>query len=97
MSILDVFVTCHRILRYVDKMRVDEEKIYALSNYKLGKTNGKITESDHNAVILDLNLKFCKVKPERIELFNFKDKTAQAIFKSITTSTTSFTDAFQMN
>ena len=90
-SILDVFVTCHRVLPYVEQMRIDENRSYALSNFK----PGKVTESDHNVEFLDLSLKFSRLKPERIELFNFKDKNAQTVFQTLTTETNQFTECFE--
>ena len=93
-SILDVFVTCHRILPYITKMTVDEDRKLALTNFNALKSGGKVIESDHNVEILDVNLKFSNVKPERIEIFQFKNKNSQAEFKKLTSNTTDFSSCF---
>ena len=43
-----------------------------------------MTETDHNSEILELNIKFSKIKPERREIFNLKNKTCQEKFREIT-------------
>ena len=56
-------------------MIIDEEKKYALTKY-FGRTGNKnIKESDHNTMILelDINWKSKVFEPkERIEIYNFK-------------------------
>ena len=94
-SILDVFVTCHRILPFITKMTVDENRDLALTNFNGIKKVGRVIESDHNVEILELKLQYSVRKPERIQIFQFKDKNAQAIFKNLTTETTEFSRCFQ--
>ena len=94
LSVLDVFVTCDRLLPYITKMTVDEKREHVLTNFKSVKTAGKVIESDHCPISLDINLTFSKVKPERIEFFQFKNKEAQIEFKKLTTNTTKFSDCF---
>ena len=96
-SVLDVFVTCDEIRPYIVKMRVDEKRENALINFKAAKQIKRVIESDHNPVILDLNLIFSGIKPERVEVFRFKDKEAQILFKQLTTNTTDFTSCFENN
>ena len=94
-SILDVFVTCHRILPYITKMTVDENRKLALTNFNALKSAGKVIESDHNVEILDISLEFSNLKPERIEIFQFKNKNSQAEFKKLTSNTTDFSSCFE--
>ena len=94
-SILDVFITCHRILPYISKMTIDENRQLALTNYSKIKKVGKVTESDHNVEILELNLEYSRKKTDRVEVFQFKDKNAQALFKDLTTKTTEFSKCFE--
>ena len=42
-SILDVFITCHKILPYITKMTIDENRKHALTNFNSLKTGGKVT------------------------------------------------------
>ena len=44
---------------------------------------------------MELKLSFSAIKPERIEIFQFKDKAAQVEFKKLTTQTNEFTDCFK--
>ena len=47
--------------------------------------------------VLKLNLKVSPEKPEKIEIFNFKDKEGKARFKINTTNTTDFTNCLKNN
>ena len=96
-SILDVFVTCHKILPYITKMTIDEKRKHALTNFNSLKTGGKVTESDHNVEILEVSLKFSNMKAERIEVFQFKNRNSQLEFKNLTTNTTDFSSCFSNN
>ena len=94
-SVLDVFITCDKILPYVVKMKVDEKRESALTNFKAVNQIGREIETDHNPIILELKLEFSAIKPERIEMFQFKDEVAQGVFKRLTTDTNEFTDCFK--
>ena len=59
------------------------------------KVVGRVIETDHNPLSLEINLKFSRVKQERMEMFCFKYKDAQNEFKHLTTNTTEFTDCFK--
>ena len=59
------------------------------------KVVGRFIETDHNPLSLEINLKFSRVKQERMEIFCFKNKDAQNEFKHLTTNTTEFTDCFK--
>ena len=96
-SILDVFVTCHRILPYITKMTIDESRKQSLTNFNPLNKGGKVTESDHNVEVLELNLQFSSLKSERIEIFQFKNRDSQVIFKELTTNTTDFSSCFENN
>ena len=43
---------------------------------------------------MDLNLKFESKKPERVEMYDFKNKVDQQKFKKLTSDTTEFSDCF---
>ena len=93
-SILDVFIACDKILPYVTKMTIDENRENALTNFKRVRSHGRVIESDHNVIFLNLNLKFSKLKCERVTVFQFKNKEAQEMFKQLTTNTDEFTNCF---
>ena len=54
-------------------------------------------ETDHNPVILEMNLEFSGNKIERIELFDFKNTEAQQVFKDLTTNTKELSNYFENN
>ena len=45
--------------------------------------------------ILEVNLQFSNLKPERIEIFQFKNRNSQLEFKQLTTNTTDFSNCFK--
>ena len=75
-SVLDYFIVCRRFFAMVKNMIIDEERAYSLTKYS-GRTGVKnIKESDHNTLILELNLnwKTMVTEPaECIKIFNFYD------------------------
>ena len=89
-SILDFFVVCDSILPFVKKMVIDEKKEYILTNYQPAKKNGKAIDSDHMTIYMDLNIEYNKLKPERQEMYNFKEIEGQQKFKLYTTETEEF-------
>ena len=93
-SVLDFFVVCHRVLPFIRRMVIDEHKEHILTNYKKARKGEKAVDSDHYTEYMDVDLKLLSEKPERIELFNFKDKKAQVNFQTLTSETKEFTECF---
>jgi hypothetical protein len=58
-------------------MKIDENRYYCLSNYAQIRKNQRVIESYHNSEILELDLQFSKRNPERIEMFNLRNKSFQ--------------------
>lgn len=96
-SILDFFIVCRRILPFVTKMVIDEEKKFILTNYKPARKGEKAIDSDHFTEYLDINLKVNPAKPVRKEIYNFKCKQSQETFKEITSDTEEFSNCFEDN
>ena len=96
-SILDLFIVCEKALAYVNNMKVDERGELRLTNFHGRPAGKKTTYTDHN--IVSLNCKFTEgqTKPNRIELFNFKDVEGQKQFTEETTNTTKFSQCFLSN
>ena len=69
-SVLDFFVVCDRLLPFVSKMVIDEEKKFVLTNYEQVRKGGTAVDSDHHTQFMDLDLEIRSEKPERIEIFN---------------------------
>ena len=57
-SILDFFLVCSRVLPFVSKMKIDEDKNHILTNYRQVKSGGKAVDSDHLTQYMDINLQF---------------------------------------
>ena len=93
-SVLDFFVVCSRVLPYVTKMKIDDDKNHTLTNYKPAIKGKRATYTDHFTEILDVQLEVLPDKPQRREIFNFKDKQAQSIFKENTSKTKEFSKCF---
>ena len=87
-SVLDFFVVCEKFLSFITSMIVDEERKFALSKFctKTGRTSLKV--SDHNTLILNLNIKWnSKSNLEtRQEIFNFKNEENFQTFEMLTES-----------
>ena len=80
-AVLDFFVVNERMRPFLKSMLIDEERKHSLYNFSQIKQNKRVVPSDHNPIILDLNIEFCKLKPERREMFNLKNKLCQEAFK----------------
>ena len=55
-------------------MKIDENKEFGLVNIAQVKKNKRIIETDHNALILDLDLKVINNKAKREEIYNLVKK-----------------------
>ena len=94
MSILDVFVTCDKILPHIRKMKIDKNRENTLTNFSAKKVVGRVIVTDHNPLTLEVRIEFSIVKQERNEVFQFKDKESQSYFKELTSNTNEFTCCF---
>ena len=71
-STIDFFFVCQGLYKWIDSMLIDEERKYSFKKYTRTKQQiVRVTESDHNVLILFLKYKFNnKIKPSREEIFN---------------------------
>ena len=82
------------MLPFITKLFIDEDREYSLSNFAQLKANRRVIESDHNPLVLDLSIEFSKKKPQRVEMFNLKNKACQEAFKSETENNNELIDVF---
>jgi hypothetical protein len=61
-------------------MKVDEYKEYNLINLAQLKKNARMIETDHNGLVVEMELDEGKSKPIREELFNLRNKACQEAF-----------------
>ena len=90
-SIIDFVIVCDKVLPFVDRLLIDEKKIYALSNYS---RKGKIVHSDHNSLVTKVNLKFDHQKPIRKTIFNYREENGMYLFKKKTSHSKQFLNIF---
>ena len=97
-SILDFMIVCDKILPFVTKLVIDEKKVYSFMRYANRSKRNQPLLSDHNSLILKLDLEIRKPPPQRTTRFKFKDNLAMVNFNETTTYTQNFTKGFlQMN
>ena len=89
-TVLDVFIVCRKVLPLVKHMEVDHENHYKLTSFKAKK----IVPTDHNSVLLVLNLTIPKDKPDCTSFFNFKNSEGQVNFFHMTDNNNSLSEAF---
>ena len=93
-SAIDVFLVCERVLPFVRKLFIDENREDPLTNFH-GLKNQKVTESYHNKMELFLNIEAPIIQPKREEIFNFKEVRGQDLFHNITNSTPKLHNCFK--
>ena len=96
-SVLDFFIVCDKMKAFLQRMIVDEDKLYALSKYVKVKGDYVKKDSDHNTLILYMNISYKTKKPSREEVFNFKNQECQREFFTITEETEDLSSCFMSN
>ena len=76
-------------------MTIDTEKEYCLTNFAQVKRNKRAIKSDHCPMKLEMKINFSKIKPDRRELFNFRNKQCQGEFRKMTEETDELTNCFE--
>jgi hypothetical protein len=91
MAVLDFFFVFEKIKSCIEKMIIDEDKQFPLSRYlKDGKK-----DSDHNTLIMYMEITFMEKKQERIEMFNFKSLEGKEEFFKLTEKNRELVICFQ--
>ena len=85
-AILDFLIMNDKLRPFLSKFIIDEERNFCLSNFSQYKKNKRVIETDHNLMLADFKISVPKRKPDRIELFNLRDKKCQEIFSQETES-----------
>ena len=84
-SVIDHVLISEDLNDQMESMKVDEEGNNALTKIWKTKKGVKKSISDHNPLITNFNIKWIpKVRSERIEIYNLKNKSCQAEFKDLT-------------
>ena len=93
-SVIDFVFVCDIVIPYVTKLLVDEQKIFPLANFSSKK---KIKYSDHNSLLMEMNIKHEHFKNPRRLIYNFKSQDNMKIYKQKTTKSGFFTNIFKSN
>ena len=80
---------------FLTKLTIDEERKFCLSNFAQKKKNGRVVESDHNTMIADFAISVQKRKQDRVEIFNFRNKSCQQLFKKETDDNLQLIECFE--
>ena len=96
-AVLDFFVVNEKMLPFIKKMIVDENKLFGLINLAQIKKNKQWVESDHNALVLEMELNEGKEKVKREEILNFRNRVCQEAFKKETENNKDLLECFKNN
>ena len=94
-AILDFIYLNEKISQYLKKMVIDENREICLSNFGQIKKNRRVIETDHNTIFADFDITLPKRKPERVELFNLRNKTCQEKYTEETRVNTELIKCFE--
>ena len=94
-AILDFLVMNEKLRPFLSKMIIDEDRDFCLSNFSQFKKNKRIIETDHNLMIADFDISVPKRKPERVELFNLRNKKCQEMFTQETEENPALFECFE--
>ena len=94
-SIIDHVIITEDMEEDLESLVVDEERNHVLTRFTKSKNGIKETKSDHNVLITKFKLKWNRrMKSNRIELYNLKNKDDQKKFKEITSHETYLSEVF---
>ena len=94
-SVIDFVIISADLLDDMEELIIDEEKKHALKKITHGKNTVRKVTSDHNVMLAKFNLTIPKKEPnKKVEVFNFKNKSNQDIFREATSNTTNLSEVF---
>ena len=91
---LDFFVICEKIFQYLERMIIDEEKRFVLTNFCKKDGRAMAKDSDHLTTLMYLNIKYSKNCQKRKEMFNLKNVENQKTFSRITSDSSKHSECF---
>ena len=95
-AILDFLVINAKLHPFLTGMIIDEKREYPLCNFAQARKNKRIIESDHNTIVANFDISVQKRKPERIELFNLRNKNCQKKFTEETHTNTQLVECLEI-
>ena len=87
-SVLDFFIVCEKFFTFITRMVIDEARQFPLTKFSTKTGQKSIKLSDHNTLILDLNIRWNSndKMEKRQEIFNFKNSDQFNQFEMLTES-----------
>ena len=79
-AVLDFVVINEKMKPFLRKMKIDEDRNMTLINLAQFQKNKKFIETDHHAMILEMDFDIKNVKQKREEKFNLRNKSCQEAF-----------------
>ena len=97
-SVIDFLIISVDIMNDLKELIIDEEKEHALTKMTHHKKGVKLVTSDHNVLLSKFRIPVeVNTDKERVEIFNFRNKTNQKIFTEATSNTTKLSEVFETN
>ena len=97
-SVIDFLIISVDIMNDLKELVIDEGKEHALTKITHQKKGVKLVTSDHNVLLSKFRLPVeVSMKKERVEIFNFRNKANQEMFKAATSKTTKLSEVFDTN
>jgi hypothetical protein len=83
-SAIDFFLVNERMLPHVSELVIYEDEKYILTNFAQKNKTKMVKKADHRPLILDLNIEYKKLKPDKNEYFNFRNEECQKEYNFLT-------------
>ena len=96
-AVLDFFLINEKLRPFFKNLLIDEERKFCLSNLAQIKKNKRIIETDHNAMIAEMNLEVNRRKPIREEMLNLRNRDCQKAFKETSEDDPELINCFNNN
>ena len=97
-AVLDFMIACDQLTPYLERMVVDEKRVNILTKYATSKGVRIKSESDHNPLYAEFNLRFSRGKSAiRREIFDFKNQESLDKFSEITNNSEKLRTCFKGN
>ena len=94
-SVIDYVIISADLLGDIEELIIDEKQEHALTKITHSKNTVKRVTSDHNVMLTKFSLTMAKMNPpQKVEVFNFRDKVSQEKFKVATSNCPSLSDVF---
>ena len=79
-AILDFFIINEKMRPFLRRMRIYENNEFNFFNLAQCKKNSRITETDHNGLVIDMELKAGKCRSDRSEIFYLPKQSLSGCF-----------------